>query len=29
VNDEKHIIDLARMYLEREGFTVEEALDGA
>jgi two-component system alkaline phosphatase synthesis response regulator PhoP len=29
VDDEKHIIDLARMYLEREGFTVEEALDGA
>jgi DNA-binding response OmpR family regulator len=29
VDDEKHIVDLARMYLEREGFTVEEALDGA
>jgi two-component system alkaline phosphatase synthesis response regulator PhoP len=29
VDDEKHIIDLARMYLERDGFTVEEALDGA
>jgi DNA-binding response OmpR family regulator len=29
VDDEQHIIDLARMYLEREGFTVEEALDGA
>jgi DNA-binding response OmpR family regulator len=29
VDDEQHIIDLARMYLEREGFIVEEALDGA
>jgi two-component system alkaline phosphatase synthesis response regulator PhoP len=29
VDDEKHIIDLARMYLEREGYVVEEALDGA
>lgn len=29
VDDEQHIIDLARMYLEQEGFTVEQALDGA
>jgi two-component system alkaline phosphatase synthesis response regulator PhoP len=29
VDDEKHIIDLARMYLERDGFAVEEALNGA
>ena len=29
VDDEQHIIDLARMYLAQEGFTVEQALDGA
>jgi DNA-binding response OmpR family regulator len=29
VDDEQHIIDLARMYLEQEGFNVEQALDGA
>lgn len=29
VDDEEHIIELARMYLERDGFTVEEARDGA
>jgi two-component system alkaline phosphatase synthesis response regulator PhoP len=28
VDDEQHIIDLARMYLEQDGFTVEQALDG-
>ncbi|MGB9299349.1 MAG: response regulator transcription factor [Anaerolineae bacterium] len=29
VDDEQHIIDLARMYLEQDGFTVKQALDGA
>ncbi len=29
VEDEQRIIDLARMYLEQEGFTVRFALDGA
>jgi len=29
VDDEPSILQLARMYLEREGFTVEEACDGA
>jgi len=29
VDDEEHIIELARMYLEQEGFTVEGARDGA
>jgi len=29
VDDEQHIIDLARMYLERDGFAVKQALDGA
>lgn len=29
VDDEEHIIELARMYLEKEGFTVREARDGA
>lgn len=29
VDDEEHIIELARMYLEEEGFTVEGARDGA
>ncbi len=29
VDDEEHIIELARMYLEQEGFTVEAAHDGA
>lgn len=29
VDDEQHILELARMYLEREGFSVEEARDGA
>jgi DNA-binding response OmpR family regulator len=29
VDDEQHIIDLARMYLEQDGFHVEQALDGA
>ncbi len=29
VDDEEHIIELARMYLEKEGFTVEGARDGA
>ncbi len=28
VDDEQHIIDLARMYIEQEGFTVEFANDG-
>ena len=28
VDDEQHIIDLARMYLEQEGFQVESAGDG-
>jgi two-component system alkaline phosphatase synthesis response regulator PhoP len=29
IDDEQHIIELARLYLEREGFAVEQALDGA
>ncbi len=29
VDDEEHIIELGRMYLEKEGFTVEGARDGA
>ena len=29
VDDEEHIIELTRMYLEQEGFAVEEARDGA
>lgn len=29
VDDERNIIELARLYLEQEGFTVEEARDGA
>ena len=29
VDDEEHIIELARMYLEQEGFTVRGACDGA
>lgn len=29
VDDEANIIDLTRLYLEREGFQVEEAADGA
>jgi DNA-binding response OmpR family regulator len=29
VDDEQHIIDLARLYLEQDGFVVEQALDGA
>lgn len=29
VDDEEHIIELATMYLEREGFSVESARDGA
>ena len=29
VDDEENIIDLARMYLEREGFQVFSATDGA
>jgi two-component system alkaline phosphatase synthesis response regulator PhoP len=28
VDDEQHIIDLATMYLEQDGFAVEQALDG-
>jgi len=28
VDDEAHIVDLARLYLEREGFSVESAADG-
>ena len=28
VDDEQHIIDLAKMYLEQDGFNVEQALDG-
>jgi DNA-binding response OmpR family regulator len=28
VDDEAHIVDLARLYLEREGFTIEAAGDG-
>jgi DNA-binding response OmpR family regulator len=29
VDDEEHIIELARMYLEQDGFVVEDARDGA
>jgi two-component system alkaline phosphatase synthesis response regulator PhoP len=29
VDDEAHIVELAQMYLEREGFTVRSASDGA
>jgi two-component system alkaline phosphatase synthesis response regulator PhoP/two-component system response regulator ResD len=29
VDDEQNIIELAKLYLEQEGFTVEEARDGA
>jgi two-component system alkaline phosphatase synthesis response regulator PhoP/two-component system response regulator ResD len=29
VDDEQHIIDLARMYLEQDGFRVTSALDGS
>ncbi len=29
VDDEQHIIDLARMYLELEGYTVDSSTDGA
>jgi len=29
VDDEQHIIDLARMYIEQEGFSVESATDGS
>ncbi len=29
VDDEQHIIDLARMYLEQDGYTVISAMDGA
>jgi two-component system alkaline phosphatase synthesis response regulator PhoP len=29
VDDEEHIIELTRMYLEQEGFNVDEARDGA
>jgi DNA-binding response OmpR family regulator len=29
VDDEAHIVDLVRLYLEREGFRVESASDGA
>ena len=29
VDDEQHILELARMYLEQDGFSVEEARDGA
>ena len=29
VDDEAHIVELARMYLEREGFRVASAADGA
>ncbi|MAS34730.1 MAG: DNA-binding response regulator [Anaerolineaceae bacterium] len=28
VDDEQHIIDLAKMYVEQEGFDVESAIDG-
>ena len=28
VDDEQHIIDLVRLYLEREGFQVDSATDG-
>ena len=28
VDDEKRIVDLVRLYLEREGFIVDEAYDG-
>jgi two-component system alkaline phosphatase synthesis response regulator PhoP len=29
VDDEKHIIDLARMYIEQEGFSIDSATDGS
>jgi two-component system alkaline phosphatase synthesis response regulator PhoP len=29
VDDEKHIVELARLYLEKEGYRVEDAHDGA
>ncbi len=29
VDDEKHIVELARLYLEKEGYHVEDAYDGA
>jgi two-component system alkaline phosphatase synthesis response regulator PhoP len=29
VDDEKHIIDLARMYIEQEGFIIDSATDGS
>jgi len=29
VDDETHIVDLVRMYLERDGFRVDSAVDGA
>lgn len=29
VDDEAHIVDLTRMYLERDGYTVDSASDGA
>ncbi len=29
VDDEKHIIELARLYLDKEGYHVEDAYDGA
>jgi DNA-binding response OmpR family regulator len=29
VDDERHIIDLARMYIEQEGFTIDSATDGS
>ena len=29
VDDEKHIVELARLYLEKEGYRVEDAGDGA
>ena len=28
VDDEQHIIDLAKLYLEQEGYKVNSALDG-
>lgn len=29
IDDEKHIVELARLYLEKEGYLVEDAYDGA
>jgi len=29
VDDEKHIVELAKLYLEKEGYRVENACDGA